>query len=107
MSNVEGRISLQHRTTSLLGVVGLVVILTVCSVGPSYALDDSSGVTADDVDYALTALDPGFVETATEAQSTEKAAAVVEGDEGAVSVPRVPSDGVDLSADGTAMVFSC
>ncbi|MCW3492916.1 hypothetical protein [Microbacterium sp. SSM24] len=79
------------------------MLMSVASIAPAYAADDTDNVSAAEVENALADVSPHLLEEAASASATADAAAVVVTGETAASVPRDPADGVDLNFDGSSL----
>ena len=94
---------MKNNSKLLFGAVGLSVVLSIASIAPAYAVDNVDDVSAADVESALAGVTPALLEEAVDASATSTVAAVVNDSGTGVSIPRDPSEGVDLTV-GTASI---
>ena len=94
---------MKNHSKLLFGAVGLSVVLSIASIAPAYAVDNVDDVSAADVESALAGVTPALLEEAVDASATSTVAAVVNDSGTGVSIPRDPSEGVDLTV-GTASI---
>ena len=94
---------MKNNSKLLFGVVGLSVVLAIASIAPASAVDNVDDVSAADVESALAGVTPALLEEAVDASATSTVAAVVNDSGTGVSIPRDPSEGVDLTV-GTASI---
>lgn len=98
--SVSGK-SKRSRWRLWFGAVGATAALSVASIGPAHASDGVADVSAAEVEDALSGVSSALLEPAVDSSTTSTAAAVVDGEGGRVSVPRDPSDSVELTAGTT------
>ena len=88
-----------------IGALGATVALSLASIGPAYASDDDTEVSATEVENALSGASSPRVEPAVDGSTTSTAAAVVDGEGGSVRVPQHPSDGVEVTIGTTPVAI--
>ena len=88
-----------------IGALGATVAFSLASIGPAYACDDDTEVSAAEVENALSGASSPRVEPAIDGSTTSTAAAVVDGEGGSVSVPQHPSDGVEVTVGTTPLAI--